>query len=191
MAVKLRMKKLGRTHRPFFRICAADCRSPRDGKVIEELGTYDPMVKETDARVSLNNERVDYWLSVGAQPSQSVKTFIKKYGTNGTHLEAQAAAKEKLKLRPTAPAPVAIPLPTKEDPAAKAAAAEGDAPAADAKADAPAEEAKADAKAEAPAEEAKAEAPAKEAKADDAKAEKPAKEEAPAKDKAAEEKPAE
>ena len=178
MAVKLRMKKLGRTHRPFFRICAADCRSPRDGKVIEELGTYDPMIKETDARVSMNNERVDYWLSVGAQPSQSVKTFIKKYGTNGTHLEAQAAAVEKLKLRPTAPAPVAIPLPTKEDPAAaEAAAAEAEAPAADAKAEASAEEAKAD-------------APAKEAKAEEPKAEEP-KAEKPAEEKVAEEKPAE
>ncbi len=115
MAVKIRMKKMGRTHRPFFRICAADCRSPRDGKVIEELGTYDPMVKEVDARVTLNKERVDYWLSVGAQPSQSVKTFIKKYGTNGTHVEEQSAARERLKMRPMAPEPVAVVLPKKEE----------------------------------------------------------------------------
>ena len=87
MAVKIRMKKMGRKHRPFFRICATDSRSPRDGRVIEELGTYDPMVKETDARVQMKNERIDYWLSVGAQPSDNVKVFIKKYGTNGTHLQ--------------------------------------------------------------------------------------------------------
>ena len=50
MAVRIRMKKMGRKHRPFFRICAMDSRRPRDGRVLEELGTYDPMVPETDAR---------------------------------------------------------------------------------------------------------------------------------------------
>ena len=65
MAVRIRMKKLGRKHRPFFRICAMDARVPRDGRVLEELGTYDPMVPETDARVKLNSERIDYWISVG------------------------------------------------------------------------------------------------------------------------------
>ncbi len=99
MAVRLRMKKMGRTHRPFFRVCAMDQRSPRDGRVIEELGTYDPMCPETDARVTLKAERVDYWLGVGAQPSDKVATLIKKYGTNGTHLEAQKAAFERLSKR--------------------------------------------------------------------------------------------
>ena len=123
MAVKIRMKKLGRRHRPFFRICATDSRAPRDGKVIEELGTYDPMLKETDARAILKSERIDYWLSVGAQPSDNVQTLIKKYGTNGTHLEAQAAALDRLKVKPQAPAPVSIELPKKEEPAAAAAEA--------------------------------------------------------------------
>ena len=59
MAVRLRMKKMGRTHRPFYRVCAMDQRSPRDGRVIEELGYYDPSVPETDARVKLKAERVD------------------------------------------------------------------------------------------------------------------------------------
>ncbi len=58
------MKKLGRKHRPFFRICAMDIRVPRDGRVLEELGTYDPMIRETDARALLNGERIKYWLSV-------------------------------------------------------------------------------------------------------------------------------
>lgn len=96
MAVRIRMKKLGRTHRPFFRICAVDARKPRDGKVIEELGHYDPMISDTDARALLNQDRIDYWLSVGAQPSDNVKVLIKKYGAEGTHLEQQRAALEKI-----------------------------------------------------------------------------------------------
>ena len=96
MAVKIRLKKLGRTHRPFFRVCAMDTRTRRDGREIEILGTYDPMVKETDARAILKGERIDYWLGVGAQASPKVSTLIKKYGTGGTHLEAQQAALEKL-----------------------------------------------------------------------------------------------
>ena len=114
MAVKIRMKKMGRKHRPFFRICATDSRSPRDGKVLEELGTYDPMVADTDARVSLNNERLKYWLSVGAQPSENVKVFIKKYGPEGIRLEAQQAARERLAMPkevPPAPEPVFVPKP--------------------------------------------------------------------------------
>ena len=85
MAVRIRMKKMGRRHRPFFRICAMDGRSPRDGRVIEELGHYDPMVGNVDARAVLKAERIDYWLSVGAQPSDKVSVLIKKYGSNGTH----------------------------------------------------------------------------------------------------------
>ncbi|MCA9175035.1 MAG: 30S ribosomal protein S16 [Planctomycetales bacterium] len=110
MAVRIRMKRMGRRHRPFYRVCAVDARAPRDGRVIEELGYYDPMVKETDARVRLNRERVDHWLSVGAQPSDKVAVLIKKYGTNGTHVAAQEAAFERLQAsKPTAPPPVAIP----------------------------------------------------------------------------------
>ena len=96
MAVKIRMKKLGRKHRPFFRICAIDVKRPRDGRILEELGTYDPMVPETDARAILVNERISYWLSVGAQPSDNVRVLIKKYGANGTHVEAQKAALARL-----------------------------------------------------------------------------------------------
>ncbi|MCE9557237.1 MAG: 30S ribosomal protein S16 [Planctomycetes bacterium] len=96
MSVRIRMKKLGRKHRPYFRICAIDIRSPRDGRVIEELGTYDPLIPETDARVRMDHERVQYWLGVGAQPSDRVRILIKKYGPQGTHLAAQQAATEKL-----------------------------------------------------------------------------------------------
>ena len=107
MAVRIRMKKMGRRHRPFYRICAMDSRAPRDGRVLEELGTYDPMIPEVDARAVLNGERIKHWLSVGAQPSEKVKVLIKKYGSQGTHLENQKAALDRLaqsRRRPEPPA---------------------------------------------------------------------------------------
>jgi small subunit ribosomal protein S16 len=110
------MKKMGRSHQPFFRICAVDKHSPRDGRVLEELGTYDPRVPETDARAILKAERIDYWVSVGAQPSDNVAVLIKKYGTNGTHVDAQKTALEKLKQPKTVPepgAPASQPKPKK------------------------------------------------------------------------------
>ena len=78
--VRLRMKSFGRLHRPFFRICAMDARSPRDGKAIEELGHYDPMVRNLEARAVLNASRIRYWLSVGAQPSEKVASILKRHG---------------------------------------------------------------------------------------------------------------
>ena len=120
MAVRIRMKRMGRRHRPFFRVCAVDGRGSRDGKVIEYLGYYDPMVRETDARAVLQSARVDYWLGVGAQPSDKVAVLIKKYGTNGTHLEQQQAALDRIQAtKPTAPPPVAIPK-QQEQPAPEA-----------------------------------------------------------------------
>ena len=76
MAVPIRMKQMGRKHRPFYRICAIDIRRPRNGRVIEELGTYDPMVQDTDARAIFKAERVQHWLSVGAKPSDRVAYFL-------------------------------------------------------------------------------------------------------------------
>lgn len=106
MAVKIRMKQFGRRHRPFFRVCVTDARNPRDGRVLEEVGYYDPMVPETDARTFLRGDRIDYWMGVGAQPSDKVAVLIKKYGNNGTHLEEQKAALERLtsnRRRPSVP----------------------------------------------------------------------------------------
>jgi len=117
VAVRIRLKRMGRTHRPFYRVCATDKHTPRDGRVLEELGTYDTSVLDTDARAVLNKERVDYWLSVGAQPSDKVAVLIKKYGTSGTHVDAQNVALEKLgqpKMVPEAGAPAS--LPKKEEP---------------------------------------------------------------------------
>ncbi len=132
MAVAIRMKRMGRKNREYYRICATDRRSPRDGRVIEELGTYDPHVPETDARCTLVGPRVDYWLSVGAQPSDAVRVLIKKYGTTGTHLKQMEMARAKLAMPriipdPGEPAfvPVAKPAPGSEAVAAiEAAAAE-------------------------------------------------------------------
>ena len=96
MAVRIRMKKFGRRHRPFFRVCAVDSRRPRDGRVLEELGTYDPMVPDVDARTVLNGDRIQYWISVGAQPSEKVGGLIKKSGVDGTHVENQKEALDRL-----------------------------------------------------------------------------------------------
>lgn len=96
MAVRIRMKKLGRRHRPYYRICAMDSKSPRGGRVLQELGTYDPMVPYTDARVTLDGAGVDAWIKKGAQPTPKVAVLIKKYGLNGTHLKEQADAQAKL-----------------------------------------------------------------------------------------------
>lgn len=76
MAVKIRMKRIGARNHPVFRIVVADARSPRDGKCIEEIGTYHPH-KASD-NVTLNLERTQYWLSQGAKPSDTVASFIKR-----------------------------------------------------------------------------------------------------------------
>jgi small subunit ribosomal protein S16 len=127
------MKKMGRSHRSFFRICAVDKHSPRDGRVIEELGTYDPKVPETDARALLKADRVAYWLGVGAQPSDKVAVLIKKYGPNGTHVEKQKAALEKLA------APKSVPDAGPAAPSARKKKEAEAAPAPEAAAEAPAE----------------------------------------------------
>jgi len=76
MSVKIRMKRVGAKNAPVFRIVVADSRSPRDGKFIEELGTYQPLKRGDN--VSFDLERAKYWLSKGAQPSETVASFIKK-----------------------------------------------------------------------------------------------------------------
>lgn len=94
MAVRIRMKKLGRTHRHYFRIVAIDHRQPRDGRAIEELGTYDPHVLKTDDRVTLIPSRIKYWLSVGAKPSDNCQVLFKKYMKKFEEIEAKEAAEK-------------------------------------------------------------------------------------------------
>jgi small subunit ribosomal protein S16 len=76
--VKIRLKRMGRRNRAFFRICAFDSREERDGRSIEQLGTYDPMEKDESKKVVLKRERIEYWLSVGAQPTETVASILKK-----------------------------------------------------------------------------------------------------------------
>ena len=77
MAVALRLSRGGSKKRPFFRIVAADVRAPRDGRYLERLGTYNPMKEKSDPeRVTLNKERIKYWLSVGAKPTERVQKFL-------------------------------------------------------------------------------------------------------------------
>jgi small subunit ribosomal protein S16 len=81
--VVLRLKRMGRNHRPFFRLNAIDKRAPRDGRVIEELGWFDPIAAE-DKQLNFKVDRIDYWLSVGAQPSQTVASLLKRINVDPT-----------------------------------------------------------------------------------------------------------
>ncbi|MBI5772963.1 MAG: 30S ribosomal protein S16 [Verrucomicrobia bacterium] len=76
MAVKIRMKRVGTKNLPAFRIVVADGRSPRDGKFLEEIGTYLPLKKDNNFNINL--ERADYWVSQGAQPSDTVASLIRR-----------------------------------------------------------------------------------------------------------------
>ncbi len=76
MSVKIRLARGGAKKKPFYRIVAADSESPRDGRFLENLGTYNPMVEP--AAITLKNERIDYWLGVGAQLTTTVKSILKK-----------------------------------------------------------------------------------------------------------------
>ncbi|MEY4386164.1 MAG: ribosomal protein [Verrucomicrobiota bacterium] len=76
MAVKIRLKRVGTKNTPAFRIVVADGRSPRDGKFIEEIGTYLPLQKDNNVKINL--ERAKYWVGVGAQPSDTVASMIKR-----------------------------------------------------------------------------------------------------------------
>ena len=74
--VKIRLRRFGKRNTPVYRVVVADGRSPRDGRIIEEIGTYDPLLKNNNFTLKL--DRVDYWLGVGAQTSDTVASFIKK-----------------------------------------------------------------------------------------------------------------
>ena len=76
MAVVIRLKRIGAINRPVYRIVATDSRNPRDGRFIEEIGTYDP--QKSPALIKVNKDRAGYWLGVGAKPSPVVKSLFKK-----------------------------------------------------------------------------------------------------------------
>lgn len=87
MSVKIRLRRMGAKKRPFYRLVVADSRASRDGRFIETLGHYNPCVEPSD--VKINAERAQYWLSVGAQPSDTAAALLKKQGI----IERQGAAK--------------------------------------------------------------------------------------------------
>lgn len=105
--VRIRLQRLGRPHRPFYRINAVDQRTKRDGKFIEEVGWYDPMVKDPSKQLSLNAERIKHWLSVGAQPSDTVADMLVRNNLlpNADAWRARRAARAEASRRAKAPAP--------------------------------------------------------------------------------------
>ncbi len=95
MAVKLRLMRMGRRHRPFFRINAVDARTPRDGRILEKLGHYDPIEKDTAKQVVLKRERVEYWLNKGAVPSDTVSQILLGQGIKHKYAEEKTARRAK------------------------------------------------------------------------------------------------
>jgi len=167
MALKIRLARGGAKKRPFYRIVVAEASAPRDGRYVERVGTYNPMVpKDHEQRLTLNGERISFWMSKGAQPTERVHKMLASAGLMAAPV---------LRDQPKKSAP-GKKRAEREAAAAEAAAAEA-APAEDA-ADAPAEDT--------PAEETSAEAPAAEAVAEEAAADTPA-EDVPAEDVPAEE----
>ena len=95
MAVKLRLKRIGRRKRPFYRIVAIDSRKRRDGSEIERLGWYDPL--RTDVAIKLHEERIIYWLNEGAQPSETVNNILKEMGLKyKIHLIKEGKSEEEI-----------------------------------------------------------------------------------------------
>ncbi|MBI4614232.1 MAG: 30S ribosomal protein S16 [Planctomycetes bacterium] len=80
MAVRIRLKRFGRKNRPYFRIEVFDARTKRDGKSLECVGTYDPLEKNQAKQVTIQADRVKHWLSVGALPSETVASFLRRRG---------------------------------------------------------------------------------------------------------------
>jgi len=116
------MKSFGRRHRPFFRICAMDSRTGRDGRPIEELGHYDPLVRNLESRAVLDVNRIRYWLSVGAQPSEKVAAILNRHGV-------KKPGKGEPWALPEPPAPVATTAPASTSTSVPAATATATAPA--------------------------------------------------------------
>ncbi len=115
MSVKLRLKRFGRKNHTFYRLNAIDSRSPRDGRVIEQLGTYDPENRDKAKQFSANLDRCKYWLDTGAVPSETVSSLLKKSGIEHRQLRLPKPGKPKPSAAPegekkaegAAPAPAA------------------------------------------------------------------------------------
>ena len=180
MALKIRLQRHGASHRPFYRLVVTEATARRDGRFVEVLGTYEPQAKRTTDELNLKVDRIDYWKSVGAKPTDTAASLIRKARRDAASEEAAPAAEVKVE--------------------APAAEVKAEAPAAEVKAEAPAAEVKAEAPAAKKAPKAKAAKKAKaapkakaatKAKAAETKAEAPAAAETKAEAPAAEETKAE
>lgn len=80
MSTKIRLRRMGAKKAPFYRVVVADSRAPRDGRNIEEIGYFNPIAKNEDGSLKIDSERAIYWLKTGAQPSETVKSLLKKAG---------------------------------------------------------------------------------------------------------------
>ena len=149
MAIALRLSRGGAKKRPYYRIVAADSRYPRDGRYLEQIGTYNPLLaKDDEKRVTLNEDRAKYWLGVGAQPSDRVARFLDAAGireraarNNPNKAEPGEKAKERAEEKAAKEAEAAEALKAAEEAPAEEEAKAEDAPAEEAAAEAPAEEA--------------------------------------------------
>jgi len=95
MAAKIRLTRMGRRHRPFFRINVVDSRTPRDGRVIERLGHYDPLEKDATKQIVLKRDRVEFWLGQGAVPSDTVSEILLRNGIKHKYAEEKEARQAK------------------------------------------------------------------------------------------------
>jgi len=154
MALKIRLQRHGASHRPFYRLVVTEATARRDGRFVEVLGTYEPQAKRTTDELNLKVDRIDYWKSVGAKPTDTAASLIRKARRDAASEEAAPAAEVKAEAPAAKKAPKA--KAAKKAKAAPKAKAATKAKAAETKAEAPAA---AETKAEAPAaEETKAEA---------------------------------
>jgi small subunit ribosomal protein S16 len=110
MSVKLRFVRVGKKNRPAFRLCAIESRRARDGAYLENLGFYDPYIADDQKKLRLNKERAEYWLSVGAQPSQTVLDFFKREKISGL-IRQKPKRKRRKKARAAAVLPVTASTP--------------------------------------------------------------------------------
>jgi small subunit ribosomal protein S16 len=120
LAVTLRLKRFGRLNHPTYRVVATDPHFPRDGRIIEAIGYYLPLMPRASEQLKLDTERVQYWLSVGAQPSETVASMIRRSGVALPQKKKRERKKSKAKPKAWAPPRKKTPRPKKK-PAAEGA----------------------------------------------------------------------
>ena len=95
--VKIRLRRMGAKKNPYYRVVVADSKSPRDGRFIEEIGTYNPVTQPSEIKIDM--ERAEYWIKNGAQPTDTVRALLKKAGASAVSTENSVAAEEKAEVK--------------------------------------------------------------------------------------------